>query len=315
MASYELGQNLTSEAIALGYPGKTWTEAELRAIPRETARIFIPRQARELYQDTPTRFLDNPVPLERNRAINVNHERASDLLAISIFQARKNERLLFVSIVGPMAGGKSTAVYDALSASEQEFPLPKDWTHAVFKHKEQVKFDGQRIITHAKLVFPEVTPYDSIFDILAQVEEGPCPDVIIAEEIQFAFAEGERSAGTIKQELKGFLENAKKIGIKAVIFTSLDFDFKKDPWPHMKPMLGLVDLNLIVTARCVDCNGIAYFTQRDVFENGVWRPARVDEDRVVPGNVGEGKAVGKERDDVYHPKCLFCHQVLPARGG
>ncbi|TSC53892.1 MAG: hypothetical protein LiPW16_279 [Microgenomates group bacterium LiPW_16] len=310
MVGHESERSLSPEAIALGYPGKRWTKAELRAMSPELAKKFLPPQARELYQRTPTRLLDNPVPLERNPAINANHERARELLGISIYQARKNERLLFVSVVGAMASGKSTAMCDALSG--HEFPLVTDWTYAVFKHIKQIEYDGQKIITHGKLEFLEVKPYDNIFSILEQVEEEP-PEVIIAEEAQFAFIDKERSEGTIKQEISGFLGIAREMRVKAVIFTSLDFDFKREPWPHMRPMLGLVDLNLVVTARCVDCNGIAYFTQRDVFENGVWRPARVDEDIVVVGNVGEGNRIDKE--DVYRPKCVFCHQVLPPRGG
>lgn len=308
----EFENTLTQEARELGYPERKWTETELRAMRPEMARKFLPEAARQLYLGTPTIFLDSPVPLERNPSINENHEKAGDLLRVTIFQAQKLGHLSFASVVGGMAGGKSTVAYEAVADTDRNFPLPRDWTFAIFKQTEQVKFDGKRIITHGLLEFPEVEEFTTIFDIPAKLNGKPCPEVIIAEEVQFAFMAGkpseQRSGETIRQEIKGFLEVARQMGVKAVIFTSLDRDFRGLEWPHTRPMLSLVDLNLVVTARCTDCNGIAYFTQRDVFENGVWRPARMDEDVVVAGNVGESRVDSPQR---YQPKCSFCHQVLP----
>ncbi len=314
----EFEGTFSTEARELGYPGRRdikWSEAELWAMKPEIARLFLPEAARQLYLGTPTKIYDNPVPLERNPALNANQERASDSLRILIYQAlRRPNDIFFASVVGPMAGGKSSVVYEALTDSSKDFLHSKDWRIVVCKQKRQIEFDGRRIVTHGFLEYPGVKSFDNIFDIPAQLKGEPCPDVIIAEEVQFAFAAKDRSEQkgeeTIRQEIKGFLEVVRQMGVKAVIFTSLDRDFATREWPHMKAMLSLVDLNLVVTARCVDCNGIAYFTQRDICENGVWRPARIDEDVVVAGNVGESKNDNPQR---YQPKCLFCHQVLPAR--
>lgn len=311
MPGPELSQPLTPDATALGYPGKIWTEAEIRAMLPATAHLFIPPQARVLYRDTPTHFLFEAYPLERDPGINVNHEMAKELLTSAIYTALQHKYLLFASLAGPMAGGKSTVVYDMISQikSQEGFPLVPNWSYALFKQKEQIKFDGAQIITHGERTVSVVIPYDNIFDILGLIDDQNPPEVIFAEEVQFAFAKDkeERSEASIRREIGGFLKEAEAMGIKAIIFTSLDFDFRGEPWPHMRPMLRLTNQHYVLGARCVNCNGIAYLTQKYIYDkdSGIWRPARRDEPRVVAGNVGEDKVQRKVK---YQPECRSCHQ-------
>lgn len=299
----------TPEELALGYPRK-WTESELRAMSPETAARFIPPQARRVYRDTPSNFLFEAYPLERDPAIHVNHEMARQLITNSIYTSVRTGNFLFLTLSGPMAGGKSTIVYDTIQHinSGEGFPLTLDLTYALFKHAEQVKFDGARIVTHGERSIPEAIPYEGSFDILGQIDDKKSPDIVFVEEAQFAFTDRARSEEAIRREIGGFLREAEAMGIKVVVFTSLDFDFRAEPWPHMTPMLEQSHQHFVLAARCEGCGGIAYLTQRDVFEDDFWRPARYDEPRVAVGNVGED---GKPRNERYQPKCMFCHQVLP----
>lgn len=250
-------------------------------------RELLPPEVRKLHGKD-TIFLIDTSPDQENPATNGNQLTATEILLRRI---NTTKGPIVACVAGAMGSGKSTVTLLLKGELGDSCQL--------FKQRVQVGFDGAVVKTHGGLKGQPAKPFNTLTEVVTTADR----EVVIAEESQFA--------PTTQEELKGVERIMGARGIRALVLTGLNFDFRKVPWKSMTPVLERANPSIVLTARCVrgDNHDPAFFTQRTIFYGGKERPACYDDPVVLAGNVGEDGRVLKER---YDPMCTSCHRVLPA---
>lgn len=254
-------------------------------------RIEIPPEIAALHGGRSKILLDIR-PVKKDSPLNRNQIQATKILLRVIEEVDRNHEPLIASVTACMAGGKSGVALGLKRTLGESCQL--------FKQVIQVGFDGELIKTHGGLYSQEIAvPFNRLIEVVT----GARVPVVVAEEVQFA--------PLTKEEMREVRKLMKEKGMRALVCTGLDFDFRKVPWESTQAVLQEADLSLVLAARCVKDGRPAFFTQRTIIEpDGTEKPAFFNDPVVLAGNVGEDGQALRER---YDPMCDRCHRVLPPR--
>ena len=218
------------------------------------------------------RFFPDSSPVDEH--INGNQIAACQLITGIL----EEEQGVMFGVFGPMGSGKSSVA----CLLSRELP-----SVAFFKHKLDVGRFGPGIQSQGGLNIEGAEIYSTLEELETQVRQTDAR-VLVVEEFQFSGETNEE-----RSEIEELIERRRKEG-KSVIFTGLDFDFRREPWSNIDNLIDLVDTSIVLAARCAECGGLAPFTMRQI--DG--QPAHFDDPVVMVGSV----------KDVYFPACPSCHK-------